>query len=81
MSKKSSPNLAGLVATKGTAVPTKSVPTRPEAMEEEGNSLPLNFKVPGEFRKRFKTFAAQNDMKLNQLLYAAFDAYENAHKQ
>jgi len=36
------------------------------------NSSPLNFKVPEEFRREFKTYAAQHNMKLNELLFHAF---------
>lgn len=35
---------------------------------------PLNFKVGEEFRREFKTYAAQHDKKLNQVLYEAFAA-------
>ena len=38
------------------------------------NSTPLNFKVSEEFRREFKTYAAQHNMKLNQLLVDAFAA-------
>ena len=38
------------------------------------NSTPLNFKVTEEFRREFKTYAAQHNMKLNQLLFDAFAA-------
>lgn len=37
-------------------------------------SAPLNFKVPLDFRLEFKTYAAQHNKKLNQLLYEAFEA-------
>ena len=36
----------------------------------------LAFKVPPTFRKRFRSRAAEVDMKLNELLFAAFDAWE-----
>ena len=36
----------------------------------------LAFKVPPSFRKRFRSRAAETDMKLNELLFAAFDAWE-----
>jgi hypothetical protein len=36
--------------------------------------MPLNFKVPSDFRREFKTYAARHDKKLNQLLYEAFAA-------
>lgn len=79
MSKKSPIDLAGLVSTKGTAVPPGTVPARSTASavggDESGSSMPLNFKVPEKFRREFKTYAAAHDMKLNQLLYKAFENY------
>lgn len=36
----------------------------------------LAFKVPPNFRKRFRSRAAEADLKLNELLFAAFDAWE-----
>ena len=41
------------------------------------NSFPLNFKVSEEFRREFKTYAAQHNMKLNQLLFRAFQALKD----
>lgn len=38
---------------------------------------PLNFRVPKEFRRRFRRYAADNDMKLNEVLYKAFEALLN----
>src|SRR5690348_8975883 len=38
------------------------------------SSTPLNFKVPHDFRREFKTYAARHNKKLNQLLYEAFAA-------
>ena len=40
---------------------------------------PLNFKVPPDFRREFKTYAAQHNKKLNQLLYEVFDAWKAKH--
>jgi len=34
----------------------------------------LNFRVPNEFRRRFRGYAASHDMKLNEVLYRAFEA-------
>lgn len=39
---------------------------------------PLAFKVPPAFRKRFRQRAADADLKLNELLFAAFDAWEES---
>lgn len=36
----------------------------------------LAFKVPPSFRKRFRSRAAEADLKLNELLFAAFEAWE-----
>lgn len=36
----------------------------------------LAFKVPPSFRRRFRSRAAEADMKLNELLFAAFEAWE-----
>ena len=34
----------------------------------------LNFRVPAEFRRRFRGYAASHDLKLNEVLIKAFDA-------
>jgi hypothetical protein len=79
--KKPAADLSALVATKGAASPTQDMPTRATAPataadETKGSGgEPLNFRVPADFRRRFKTYAAQHDMKLNELLYKAFEAY------
>jgi hypothetical protein len=48
---------------------------RPDASK----AMPLNFKVPADFRREFKTYAAQHNKKLNQLLYEAFAALKANH--
>jgi hypothetical protein len=69
---------------------TKSAQTRkptarrsPEAdrsaRDEPARDAPLNFKVSAEFRREFKTYAAQHNKKLNQLLHEAFAALKNRH--
>lgn len=79
---KKSPNLTGLVATKGTATPMTDMPTRAGKIAETTTATadlkPLNFKVSPEFIKRFKTIALEDNLKLNGLLFAALDAYEKA---
>ena len=42
-------------------------------------SAPLNFKVPPEFRRRFRQRAAEADLKLNELLREALEAWEQRH--
>ncbi len=44
------------------------------ARTSSAGAMPLNFKVPSDFRREFKTYAAQHNKKLNQLLYEAFAA-------
>ena len=83
---------AGLLAVKGAAAPAAdmhpraadpALPPAPEqapapAPSEDGdrNDAPLNFRVSPAFRREFKTYAAQHDLKLNELLRRAFDVYK-----
>ncbi len=76
---------AGLLAVKGTAAPAvdmkpraadSELPAKVEPGEGDRNDAPLNFRVSADFRREFKTYAAQNDLKLNELLRLAFDAYK-----
>ena len=48
---------------------------RPDAVRTE-NLEALAFKVPPAFRKRFRQRAAAADLKLNELLFEALDAWE-----
>lgn len=78
--KKSAELSAGLVAVKGAAAPAPDMTTRaappPAETQDEGPGLaPLNFRVSATFRREFKTFAAQHDLKLNELLRRSFEAY------
>ena len=57
-------------------MPTRTAAPAAAASTDEGNGQPLNFRVPAEFRREFKTYAASHDMKLNALLYAAFNDYK-----
>jgi hypothetical protein len=52
--------------------PTKHIRT--------ANLQALAFKVPPEFRKRFKQRAAAADLKLNELLFEALAAWEEKEK-
>lgn len=51
------------------------------AEPEQAKDTPLNFKVSADFRREFKTYAAQNNKKLNQLLYEAFAALKASHAE
>lgn len=50
-------------------------PTRTKPLNQYGE--PLNFRVPMEFRRRFRRYAADHDMKLNEVLYRAFEVLLN----
>lgn len=57
------------------APPTKDA--RPQGEHVTSANLEaLAFKVPPNFRRRFRSRAAEADMKLNELLFAAFEAWE-----
>jgi len=47
----------------------------------DARTAPLNFKVSPEFRREFKTYAAQHNKKLNQLLYEAFNILKAHHAE
>lgn len=52
-----------------------------KAGPESTKGMPLNFKVSADFRREFKTYAAQHNKKLNQLLYEAFAALKAKHAE
>ena len=76
-SKKSADLSSSLVAVKGKAVSAAAPVRQPDAspLLSPGNT-PLNFKVDPAFRRRFRQRAAEADLKLNQLLREALDAWE-----
>jgi hypothetical protein len=49
-----------------------------EARVKTANLQALAFKVSPAFRKRFRQRAANADLKLNELLFEALDAWEEA---
>ena len=79
-SKKTADLSAGLVAVKGAAVAPADAASRqaapPVAAPSAPASAPLNFKVDPDFRRRFRERAASADLKLNELLREALDAWE-----
>ena len=85
MPKSTAQDLTSLVARKGAAAPppadasVRSAAPAPGKGTEEVNSAPLNFRVSPDFRRRFKTLAAQHDLKLSELLRLAFEEYEAKH--
>ena len=74
-----------LVAVKGKAVVGTDAPARHlEIKSVEASSKtssPLNFKVDEVFRRRFRLRAAEADLKLNELLRQALDAWEEKHSK
>jgi hypothetical protein len=75
MSKKTADLSSSLVAVKGKATaPIDATGRQPE--ETSRSNMPLNFKVEKEFRQRFRQRAFDADLKLNQLLHEALDAWE-----
>lgn len=59
-------------------VPEEPAPSRSraETRTKTENLQALAFKVPPAFRKRFKQRATNADLKLNELLFEALDAWE-----
>lgn len=83
MVKKPASLSAGLVATKGQAVVGEDATPRQLETPPAATGLstsPLNFKVDAEFRRRFRTRAAEANLKLNELLREALDAWEEKKK-
>jgi hypothetical protein len=80
------PQFGPRLITKDSPAPASEgiAPTKPRqaphvAAQEEtatANLENLNFKVPKSFRKRFRDCAYKADLKHNELLFAALDAWE-----
>jgi hypothetical protein len=61
---------------------TKPHVTRPTREETKTENLEaLAFKVPPSFRKRFRQCAVEADLKLNELLFEALDAWEERKRK
>lgn len=79
-SKKPADLSSSLVAVKGQASASTDATGRGKTEAAPTPSLatsaPLNFKVDPEFRRRFRQRAADADLKLNELLRAALEAWE-----
>lgn len=61
------------------AKPQSVTMTRAETKTE--NLEALAFKVPPSFRKRFRQSAVEADLKLNELLFEALDAWEEKKRK
>jgi hypothetical protein len=85
MPSKKATDLSLLLAVKGkataAAAPTLDAPEQiPDALPSKKKS-PLNFKVDPAFRRRFRMCAADADLKHNELLLEALDAWEEQRKK
>ena len=79
--RKSAELSSGLVAAKGTTAQGADVALPLRETQEDAPALaPLNFRVSAAFRREFKTFAAQHDLKLNELLRRSFEAYRQKER-
>jgi len=72
------PEAAQRTAPASSPPPPSPAPAR-MAADKTANLEALAFKVPKEFRRRFRQRAATADLKLNELLFAALDAWEEKH--
>jgi len=82
MAKKTAELNPGLVAVKGKATaPADADGRQAEEAKTAPASAPLNFKVDRDFRRRFRRRAAEADLKLNELLRQALDAWEEKHRE
>jgi hypothetical protein len=84
MSKRPPIDLLALTSEQATPMPEAAQRTASSELKADTASKnvtaslqPLAFKVSPEFRKRFKQRAFEADMKLNELLFAALDAWED----
>jgi hypothetical protein len=82
VSKRPPIDLAALTAEHAAPMPeamqrvARPAPAVPETAKKSANVIPLNFKVSAEFRRRFRERALDADLKLNELLVEALDAWE-----
>ncbi len=81
MSKRQSIDFAGITVDQ--AIPMSEAVSRTGASVGSSTKTaelqPLAFKVPPEFRKRFRQRALEANLKLNELLFATLDAWEEKH--
>jgi hypothetical protein len=68
----------------GDLVPVKSRPlgaTRQRGVVPSDELVPMQFRMPPAFVKRFKQAALDHDMKLNELLQFVFDNFMKTTKK
>lgn len=86
MPRRPSVDLKSLTADQATPMPEATQRNASPSLPSEGfktarktkteNLQALAFKVPPEFRRRFRQRAVMADLKLNELLFAALEAWE-----
>lgn len=88
MSKRPPVDLLALTAEQAAPMPEAAQrtsapqPVPPPVVGPSGKTANLEalaFKVPPEFRRRFRQRAVGADLKLNELLFAALEAWEEKH--
>ncbi len=81
MTKRPPVDLKALTSEQAAPMPEAAQRTAPPSISptKTANLEALAFKVPPEFRKRFRQRAVAADLKLNELLFAALDAWEEKH--
>ena len=78
MSKRPAVDLAALTAE--TAEPMREAAQRTAPGQEAAEIVPLSFKVPPAFARRFRRCAFEAGLKLNKLLFQALDAWEEQQR-
>jgi hypothetical protein len=73
---RTAPQPVAAIVDKPVAKPVTRPAAKPVPVVTTANLQALAFKVPPVFRKRFRERAASADLKLNELLFAAFEAWE-----
>ena len=82
MSKRPTVDLLALTAEQAAPMPEamqRASASASATTVKTANLEALAFKVPPEFRKRFRQRAVEADLKLNELLFAALAAWEEKH--
>ena len=62
----------------GNHVATPQAPAESPGRTRTADLEPLGFKVPPQFNQDFRRFAFENGYKLNELLFAAFEAFKKS---
>jgi hypothetical protein len=60
--------------------PRPKTASRPRGETSSSEFIPLQFRLPPDFTRRFKQAALDRDMKLNELLICCFDEFMKTNK-